>query len=979
MKHNYLNCLKIILFTLLHCAVAHAQKLPFENFSVDRGLFQSQVLSITQDNQHHLWIGTYAGVDRFDGSSFTHHNRSNGLSANSVTALYTAANGTIWMSTFKGINSYNGLAFTNFAVDNDKGHLTISALAEDDSGVLWAFDITKGLFRQQQNRFVRPALPEEKAVATCLFKNDAGQLLVYFYKKGIYSWQHNQWKKFIDLPHDIAGEYILSIAEYNNTYYVASSKQRLFKIADGKILATTTVPANYITAGCADGDGNFWVGTDRGLQVFDQSLTIKFTGTATTGLTDNIITELFKDVEGNMWIGSDGDGLFKFSGSLFKKYDKYTGLAGNIIMGFASGHNGDFYIASREGGLTKYNPSTKIITPVSYTAFSKNGINCMSGSPNGTIYLCTMDKRLLQYDGSSFKEIRLEPTFLPFVNTIVAKDNTVWFSTSAGCYYMRNAVSKRIEGLNEITVGLLPLENEETLIGTSNGLYSYKENRITKLTEPELKEADILCLQQYKEYILIGTADQGILLWDRQHKKFYTCNTQSGLTDNQIFAFYIDRKNRIWTGTTTGIQQVLFNEPSKTFTVKSFTQAEGYESSETNLNAILEDDSSNIWIGTTKGAFVFADTVITKPSTAPYIVIQKVQSPGIPAKNTLSPWYQLPELPTLSYRNNSISFTVKGIALNNPGAVLYSYKLEGYDTAFSSPSPQSFFNYQNLEPGNYIFQVKAYAANGMVSHNNAAYAFSVATPFHKATWFIVLIIVALILLGVLLQLFFSKMKIQKQTEFENLRKEEQHKIRQRTSEDFHDELGNKLTRIALLTDILERQQNNAEATPIIRQIKENVSALYDGTKEVIWSLSQDSDNLKEVLKRIEQFGTTLFSDTDIEFSYTGIEQVADDITLPISYSRNMLMIAKELLNNSLRHSACTKASVTIVAASDKEVTIVFADNGKGFDSSNPPKGNGLNNMQQRAERLGGVLRLSSAEGSGTTFRLHFKIPPSGGL
>ena len=86
--------------------------------------------------------------------------------------------------------------------------------------------------------------------------------------------------------------------------------------------------------------------------------------------------------------------------------------------------------------------------------------------------------------------------------------------------------------------------------------------------------------------------------------------------------------------------------------------------------------------------------------------------------------------------------------------------------------------------------------------------------------------------------------------------EEQMKVRQKTSEDFHDEMGNKLTRISVLSDILETQMlgEQQEQKKLIAQIKENVAALYAGTKDILWSLQPESDNLYEILNRIKDFG-----------------------------------------------------------------------------------------------------------------------------
>jgi signal transduction histidine kinase len=276
--------------------------------------------------------------------------------------------------------------------------------------------------------------------------------------------------------------------------------------------------------------------------------------------------------------------------------------------------------------------------------------------------------------------------------------------------------------------------------------------------------------------------------------------------------------------------------------------------------------------------------------------------------------------------------------------------------------------------------VKAITADGLESENIAEYSFTIATPFHKTKWFLLLLILSLILTGIAIQLFINKAKRRKELQLNLLRQEEQEKVKQRTSEDFHDELGNKLTRILLLADILQKKAGPAdtEKTGLINQIKDNVQLLYTGTKDVIWSLSPGSDNLLEILKRIEQFGTELFHDSAIDFSMEGLNEIDPETKLPIDYSRNIIMIFKELLNNCLRHAKATKVSITVLPAENDQLLITQADNGTGYDAQTIKKGNGLTNIQRRAERIGAALEIASGQSKGTTVKLKIKIPPNGG-
>ncbi len=686
-----------------------------------------------------------------------------------------------------------------------------------------------------------------------------------------------------------------------------------------------------------------------------------------------------------MWVGTDGDGLFKFSGGAFAKFDKSNGLPGNIVMCVANNGSGNIFIATREGGLVKYNAAGKTITNVDYSMLDKGGINAMAADANNHLFLGMVDNKLLKYNGAKFQEVFLEKRVAPFINSIVSEGDKTWFTTSAGCYYLKNDSATKIIGIDDIAIGALPIGKGEVLVGSTNGIYRVsKDNTAKKIQVPALQDVEVRCFSRFHHFALIGTADEGIFFWNLQTGAVYKCNSANGLFDNQVFSIFVDKKDNIWAGTGTGIQKIFFDEKKLSFSVKKFSKADGYENSENNLNAITEDDGGAIWIGTTKGAFIFKQDTAFKKNIAPLIVIQNAESPAFiarsPAIKNVSRWYHFPVSQVLPYSKNNISFTVKGIFLKDPESIRYSYQLVGYDTGFSKPVTQTFFNYQSLEPGSYVFRIKAVTENGVVSGNIAEYSFAVATPFYKATWFLVLTTCALILTGVLIQLLFNRAKLRKKKQLEMLREEEQQKIRQRTSEDFHDELGNKLTRISLLTDILQKKVGEAddEKNNIIKQMKENVQALYAGTKDVIWSLSPGSDNFLEILNRINQFGEDLFHDSEISFSFFGLETIDPKLKLPIDYSRNIIMIFKELLNNSLRHSHASKINMSIKNDGDNQFVISESDNGTGFEHINIEKGNGLNNIQRRSERIVGVIEMVSHLGEGTNVALKIKIPLNGG-
>ena len=201
------------------------------------------------------------------------------------------------------------------------------------------------------------------------------------------------------------------------------------------------------------------------------------------------------------------------------------------------------------------------------------------------------------------------------------------------------------------------------------------------------------------------------------------------------------------------------------------------------------------------------------------------------------------------------------------------------------------------------------------------------------------------------------------------------KIRLRTAEDFHDEIGNKLTRINVLANVLKSKvPQTPDVTRILGQIEENAGLLYGGTKDILWSLKPSNDNLYEILMRINDFGAELFGDTEVKFTFDGVNEKWRNYRLPMDMSRNLIMIFKEALNNVLKYAAANNVSIEVILRGKDILQLQLKDDGKGFDVKNVTRGNGIQNMQTRAGRINGKLYVDSRPGKGTILSLTFKIP-----
>ncbi|MBO9619693.1 MAG: histidine kinase, partial [Niabella sp.] len=688
-----------------------AQLLPVENFNVNSGLSQSQVTSITQDIRNYLWIGTAAGLNRFDGVHFTTFSKKDGINSNSITALYCSHKGDIWIGTTKGLSKYDGYRFENLQTPEENQFVSFDAIAEDASGNIYAYSSWQGIFIVKGGKVMRMNTPEKNKTPTCIYSNSKNQLWVYINGAGFYTLLNERWTKKPDISGLQKHEFIRQMVEGKDSYYAITNQRDLLKIRDGQVVQRKKNTGFFLNA-CVDDGTNLWVASSKGIIVLDgNDLSFKKEINARNGLSDNLIHTIYKDADNNFWIGADGDGLFKYCGGPFVRYDKNTGLAGNIVMGFSKTADGNILLGTREGGLQLFDYQKKTFRSIHYRSHSTYGINCMGSDGRGTVYIGTMDNRLLKINGEQVSELSLEKKYRPGIYTIKSYGHRILVHTTMGGYWIDGATVTKMQGVTGL-VNSIELNAEEILMAGDNGIYAYslRKNNFKKLyIQGIADDINISCFARLNNYIVIGSFGEGLFFWDPVANRVLSCNRDDGLKDNNVFALMKDTAGNLWVGTSSGMQLVRLDDQQKSFYVKQFNIGDGYEPSETNLNAMLEDSEHNVWVGTTKGVFIYHSFPEKEHSLRPpVVVLESVDYPGFKTatQGSFSAWEHLPVDPQIAFANNSISFNFKGICLRDPASLLYSYQLEGYDAGFSPLRSETTLNYKNLPPGQYTFKVK---------------------------------------------------------------------------------------------------------------------------------------------------------------------------------------------------------------------------------------------------------------------------------
>jgi signal transduction histidine kinase len=570
-----------------------------------------------------------------------------------------------------------------------------------------------------------------------------------------------------------------------------------------------------------------------------------------------------------------------------------------------------------------------------------------------------------------------------FFCAAVGRDSSTYFGTAQHVYHFKGGSMTLIPEISGFIKALNAEKADTLLVGTSKGAFMYTANRFFPYPSnlPQMVNISVASIAVAGKRVFLGTAGNGLFVDPNGNgTRLSNVSVSKGLSSNNIYSMVMDRSGHLWLATGYYINRLSFRSDSIVNQVKLYGKSEGINSAEGNQNSAFLDQDGSIWIGTSKGAYHIYpqhDKSVSEPIpvflTNVLLFSQPVQTKAY--YDSMTGYYPVPAGLKLPYDQNHITFEFHGLSFSAPEAVRYQYYVEAMESGFSAPSAASSVVYSAMPPGKYVFRVRALSEDNAAPGNVASFPFEITAPYYATPFFRLVVVVFLILTGVFIQWWRNRVRVQKQLMIEKLRKNEQYIVRKKTAEDFHDEMGNKLTRISILTDIASSKlQHDKEALKLISQIRDNAMTLYNGTRDIIWSLYPESDQLIEILLRMREFGIDLFGETEIEFVFSYPEEMSRSVKLPMGYSRNIMMICKETLNNILKHADCTEVTMEVSLNLDCYLHIGISDNGKGFKMNNIRHGHGIDNMHIRAKRIHAVLSIEGRENQGTKMTLDLKIP-----
>ncbi len=468
------------------------------------------------------------------------------------------------------------------------------------------------------------------------------------------------------------------------------------------------------------------------------------------------------------------------------------------------------------------------------------------------------------------------------------------------------------------------------------------------------------------EYLVTGEFSK-VLFFD-SHFKFDRAIDVDAFASNVLLAEFINRSTLL-IGSNDGLFKVLLDK-DRIRSIRKYGRADGFNEEELYVGSSILRKNGEIVIGTADGAYAFdfSNEELTRSSAMVYITSVDWSHKGTNENDSLSGYFRVPVNPELAHDQNSITFSYEACNLTNPNNIKFHHQLDGAENEWSPISAAREVTYSNLSPGNYTFNIQAISEDKIYG-NIERYRFTIKPAFWQRSSFYVIVFLVVLLVIFLIIRLLTSYRIKQHKVNEEIRTHESVRLRKQMAMDFHDEMGNKLAGMLSQASLLKMKHPDPSLVKIFDYFETNAYAIYHGTKDFIWTIDLKSNNLREIISYLHDFGYQLFERNNITFHVENdIIDSSVDKQLPDGYNRQIILIFKEAMTNSLKHSQSKNVFFSgKVAGSVFEMT--FADDGVWKNGST--NGNGIRNMHQRAGKINAALVINQRENK-TEVSLSFK-------
>lgn len=918
------------------------------------GLPAARVWAITQDRDGYIWIGTDAGLVRFDGVDFLRwrdlHDEE--LPRHEVTALHSARDGSLWVGF--GIHggvariSGNEVALYGEAEGIASGFVTF--ITEDRFDTIWAggLDGLHGFDGERWTRVERRSgLPDGPTVEVYL---DPDRNLWVSHAAGLYSQVGRDTFRSEPAP-----------AEFDTALARA--------VLDASAISERSPP--YRFGFLRDRRGGVWVGTaGRGLWIgrdgFGSEPPAVSNVSVQDGLSSDVVQVLFEDREGHVWVGTQS-GLHQFS----PRRVTPVSVPGGLVRAVEATPDGRVWAGTYDGVVQLPEAAGE---PLARVEGVVGPVTALHGDREGRLWVATLDS-ISRYADGRFTAVNL-PENPPFswVSALTTDSRgDLWIcDMQNGVFRWSRGRLDRYEALPEEHRGTVYTAFTDAAgrvwIGFTDGkLGVIARDHKFRLYDPipGLGGAVNVLYEDSAGVLWVGGGD-GLSRFDGER---FTTATQraNGLPVDSVSTVVEDGDGSLWVGTRSGILSLQPEEfdklganPGHQVEFRRFDRFDGVLNMPVRLGHPVgaRGADGRLWFATGGGAVVIDPRRLPDEQAPPPVRIEAVHVDGRPVDHA-SPL----ELPT---GGSQLRIGYTALTYAAPARTQFRYRLEGFDGDWVDPDTRREALYVGLPAGDYRFQVIARNNRGVWNREGAVLELSVPPPFYQAAWFYAAggIAFVALLLGA-----WKVREVRIHRRYSLILAE-----RARLSREIHDTLLQSLVGVALQFDVLAGSLDGApeQAKKRLRSIRKDVEEYIREARESIWSLrSRPSGRslataLRETCEHVTR-DTALALDFSVDGAPRQVSTVAEE---------QLIRICREAVTNVLHHAEASRVEVAL-QYDGNDILLRVADDGAGFDASRPADDAGghlgLVSMRERAESVGGGVDVTSNPETGTEVRVRLPL------
>ena len=931
-------------------------------FGIEQGLSSRNVLTTFEAKDGFLWVGTVAGLSRFDGETFVPFKL---LDAQSELA-YLSVNGIIekgnnlWITTDEGLFILNTITYhvRKIQLPGIKTKsVKLSVIYELKDGRI-AIGSYQSLCWIAKNEFeITPITneynPSGKFSPMLSFVEDDQQNLWFttsfdeIYAIGL---KNNSVKYYQKSNQNVDKLY------FHKQYGLIVLSEKTFKKVD---TITHTLKANLPNY-FKDAIDLFFE-KDNSAWILKKSLDFIYHTEKSNATFYDVFDQLNEQTirintihksKKHFWIATN-NGIVKASFSQFRieQFFNHSLIKANqenrSVRGMTEDENKNLYFASYLGLYKLPFPYT-IKQPIPlYIDSVKNYIPFALAYEKGKIWIGSEGGSLGLYDlkTKKLKVFNADPTIRSnrFVISLLNEKDRLLLGTYGGLYYFDKKTSKlkpfelifQQKNFNDASISQVLKFKNNYWLATNKGLlkcdaqmhivalFNFKNQAITTIIRDSLNNC-----------FWLGTLGDGLFQFS-ENVIYKNYNFQDGLADNRIVGLSL-QENKIYIATYFGLS--CFNITAKTFT--NFHTDQGLTHNEFNTGATFLSSEKKLFMGGINGYNLidFKLSDYTKQNTQSPFIASFYTLNGKVEHKIYSNFSQ--EIRKIPSNNTVIEFEFGLTDFNQPEKNRYAYKLDGVDKDWVFIGNRNYLRLINLAAGKYTLHLKAAGSNGNWMEMKNTITFEKTPIFYQTKWFFAMVSLGIISLIIL----FAYLKINRMKTI--------HQLRMQISSDLHDEVGGVLTAVGMQAELLKGSnlENKSEQLNKISNLsREAVSTMRD----VIWSIDTQNERFVNLIDRMNEYLNLIFEDTaivvDFKHAISNSNEFVDLIT-----KQNTYLIFKEAINNIVKHANSQNVKVRLQVKDNVLNLIIISD---GIAKMAVQQGMGLKNMHSRAHKMNADLRI----------------------